>query len=501
VQFTSSALVGSATAHTKGWVQRGIFVGSRLLSLSDQSLAVVDYSAPSAPRVVSELTLARNVVNAQPQGATIAELSSDWWGNDTTTSEMRVLPIADAAETTDNGRGVSVAIRGVDAQVFQNGTLAYVVTDVQVPVACPPPNYGPGYPRGPNGACFAYTQQVQVVDTSNGGATLRGSVTLPVMPYSYYYGWGWDGFYYYDWYNGANVVQVGGDALAFRRWYPQYSPGPTGPVYQDDLDALYVVDLSNADAPTLASLTITDDLTAWWGNMTAVGNTLYTTHYEWINYPDPNTPYGSDYTVRYYLDQVDLSDRAHPRIGLKVNVPGVLVGASNEDPTMLYFADYRWWGNDEHDDIAACKLDGGACYLQSVTELDGYVGNVVIQNDRAYMTVQEYDWMLQKNGTYAPPYFELHQIDLSNPQAPVDRVANDMSKGWGWLLGVAGDRAVVTSGWGTMGVDVFRLSDTAAPQYEQTVRTLGWWANSLSRQDNTLYLSSGYWGVQPIALQ
>jgi hypothetical protein len=52
-----------------------------------------------------------------------------------------------------------------------------------------------------------------------------------------------------------------------------------------------------------------------------------------------------------------------------------------------------------------------------------------------------------------------------------------------------------------MGVDVFRLSDTAAPQYEQTVRTLGWGTNSLARQDNTLYLSSGYWGVQPIVLQ
>ena len=89
----------------------------------------------------------------------------------------------------------------------------------------------------------------------------------------------------------------------------------------------------------------------------------------------------------------------------------------------------------------------------------------------------------------------------SNPTAPVDRIASNPSTGWGWLLGVAGDRAVVTSGWGQVGVVIYKLTDTAAPAYEQTVRALGWWQNALSRQGSTLYLSSGYWGVQPIVLQ
>jgi hypothetical protein len=506
VQFTPTALTASGTARTKGWVQRGIFVKNRLVSLSDQALAVVDYTNPAAPQTITEMTLARNVVNAQPQGATIAELSSDWWGNDTTTSEMRVLPIQNAAETTDDGTAVSTTIKGVDAQVYQNGPLAYVVTDVQVPAPCnggyP---YGPGYGGSSGGPtqCYAVTQQVQVVETSAGGAKLRGTVTLPPGPYGYYYGgWGWEGFWYYDWYNGAQAVQVGGDALAFRRWYPSYSYGPNGPVYEDDFDALFVVDISNPDAPSIASLTITDDLDAWWGDMTAIGNTLYTTHYEYIEHPAPNDPYGTTYTVRYYLDQIDLSDRAHPRIGMKVNVPGTLVGASSSDPSVLYFADYRWDGQNERDDIAACKLDGGKCYLQSITDLDGYVGNVIVQNDKAYMTVQEYDWMVSVNGgSYTAPYVELHQLDLTNPQAPVDRVSTDKNNGWGWLLGVQGDRAIVTSGWGPVGVDIYQLSDTQAPRFEQSVRTLGWGANSITRQGNTLYLASGYWGVQPIVLQ
>jgi hypothetical protein len=503
VQFSPTALIGSATASTKGWVERGIFVKNRLMSLSDQALAVVDYTNPAAPAVVSELTLARNVVNAQPQGATIAELSTDWWGNDLTTSEMRVLPIANAAETTDNGQAVSTGIAGVDARVFQNGTLAYVVTDVQVPVTCSPAGQPGYYPTGKNGQCIGWTQQVQVVDTSNGGARLRGTVTLPLLPNYYYSGWGWEGFWYYDWYNGADVVQVGTDALAFRRWYPSYAYNTNGyPVYQDDLDALFVVDLSNADAPGIASLTITDDTSAWWGDMTAVGSTLYTMHYEYVVHPSPSDPYNTTYQVRYFLDQIDLSDRAHPRVGQKVNVPGVLVGASSSDPSVLYFADYLWNGQDERDDIAACKLTGGKCYLESVTELDGYVGNVIVQNDKAYMTVQEYDWAVNQNGSsYTPPYVELHQLDLTNPKAPVDRVSTDAAAGWGWLLSVQGDRAVVTSGWGPVGVDIYRLSDAAAPAFEQSVRTLGWGTNAITRQGSTLYLASGYWGVQPIVLQ
>jgi hypothetical protein len=501
VQFTISDLTGSSTARTKGWVERGIFVSNngknRLLSLSDQALSVVDYSNPKAPQTVSELTLARNVVNAQPQGDTIAELSSDWWGNDNTTSEMRVLPIANAEETTDDGTGVSVNIPGVDANVFQNGALGYVVTDVQHPVPCGGP-YG-GY-SGPNGTCLGWTQQVQVVDTSNGGATLRGKVSLPDLPY-YYGGWGWYGFWFYDWYDGANVVQIG-DALAFRRWFPQYhyDQATGGYVYDDTLDALYVVDLKNPDAPTVASLTITSDTTTWWGNMRAVGNTLYTTHFEWIERPDPKAPSGTIWYVKYYLDEVDLTDRAHPKVGKKINVPGVLVGSSSTDPSMLYFADYRWDSDNPRNDISVCQIVDGKAYFQSRTPIDGWVGNVIVQNDKAYLTAQEYAWELPNNGTQQP-FMELHQLDLGNPQQPKDYVAVHKDDGWGWLLGVAGDRAIITSGWGPVGIDIYRLQDSAAPTFDKSVRTRGWWTNSITRQDNSLFLTSGYWGVQRVDLQ
>jgi hypothetical protein len=499
IGYTPSAITSSAAAFSKGWVQRGILVSNRLYSISDEALAVVDYSNPAAPQTVGQLTLARNVVNAQPQGATIAELSSDWWGNDNSFSEMRVLPIANAGETTDNGKAVSATIAGVGAQVFQNGSLAYVVTDVPQRLPCSAWN---SYWVGTDGLCPGWIQQVQVVDTTNGGAALRGKVTLPQTPRGWY-GWGWYGFWYYDWFDGLEIVQVGGDALAFRRWYPTYAPTADGGwTYVDSLDALFVVDLSNPDAPSVASMTVTDDTTAWWGNVRAVRNTLYTTRYEWVDRPDPRNPDRRIYYVKYFLDEVDLSNRAHPKVLRKINVPGELVGASSSDPSVLYLLDYRWDG-DYHprNDLDVVQIIGGRAYLLSQTELDGWVGNVIVQNETAYTSVEEYDWMVSADSSaYTPPYMELHQIDLTHPSSPVDRITTDRSNGWGWLLAVQGDRAVVTSGWGPMGFDIYKLSPNAAPVFEQSVRALGWYADSIVRQDNTLYVASGYWGVQSIVL-
>src|SRR5262249_50807755 len=98
IEFTPSALRTSGAAKTKGWVERGIFVKNRLVSLSDLALSVVDYSVRDTPKVIAELTLARNVIDAKPNGGTIAQLSTDWWGNDIDHSELRVLPIDQAEE-------------------------------------------------------------------------------------------------------------------------------------------------------------------------------------------------------------------------------------------------------------------------------------------------------------------------------------------------------------------------------------------------------------------
>jgi hypothetical protein len=209
----------------------------------------------------------------------------------------------------------------------------------------------------------------------------------------------------------------------------------------------------------------------------------------------PTTPPAQP-TARYYLDRIDLGDPKHPRIGSKINVPGALVGGSQSDPSVLYTIDYGWDSNTTRDFLDVVKIYGNLAYLQSKTPIDGSVGNVIVRGNTAYMTAQVYSDKLQPG----QPRMELHQIDLSNPTVPVDRVASG-PRGWGWLLDVEGDRAMVTSGWGGDGLDIYRLSAKAGPAYDQFVRTRGWSVNSLARQGNQIFLASGYWGVQAVTLQ
>ncbi len=493
IDFTASSISTGGAAHTRGWVERGIFVKNRLVSLSDLSLAVVDYSNHAAPVVTTELTLARNVITAQPQGANIAEISSDWWDNDVTWSEVRLVPIANAEETTDNGTVPTVRVEGVNAQVFMNGQLAYVVTNVQVPATCDSngrPLPAGATPVGTTYSCTARAEQVQVVDLSN-GVKLRGKIQLPIDPWGWW-GWGWGGCFWWDWWGGAEVVQVG-DALAFHRWEPIYD-GNNGYIV-DSNSALWVVDLSKPDAPSTGSVRITDDGNAWWGNMQVAGGTLYAGHYDWVDRSTTNSGV-QDWTVRYFADRIDLSDRAHPRVSAKINVPGLLVGGSPTDPSLLYTIDYRWDSDVAKDDFDVVRVQGSAATLLSTTPLDGWVGNTLVRGAIAYVSAQQYT----DSSTGGVASVQLHAIDLSNPGAPVDRVSKS-AQGWGWLLDIQGDRAVITSGWGPNGVDIYQLVPDQAPQFRQFTRTLGWWANGVSRQDNALFLASGYWGVQKIDLQ
>lgn len=488
IDVTARSIATAGAAHTHGWVERGVFVGARLYSLSDLSLAVIDFTDHRAPRVVTELALARNVVSAQPAGDELVELDSDWFGHQPSSTTLRVRPLDDAEDDRLAPALAEAQLDGAGARVYRNGDLAYVVTQVASPgsQSCGGPGGKAGV--GVRVGCLAWTQQVQVVDLAGGGARLRGKIALPPVE-----GWlGEDGpLGWWSWFEGEQAVQAAPDAIAFRRW-------TTGGAGRDPArSALYLVDLRDPDAPALSAAAVADPGQGWWGNLLVSGGSLWASEYLWVSAPN-GTGAG---TVRYFADRFDLSDRAHPRIAARINVPGVLVGGP-PDPSILYTVDYRWNGQEVENDLAAVQLRGDRAALAGEVAIEGWVGRVLVRGTTAYLTAITYP--RAANGskgapTYLPPELRLHQVELADPLAPTD-AATSARAGFGWLAAVEGDRALVTSGWGS-GLDVYRLAAGAAPAFDRFVRTLGWWPQSIARQDGALYVASGYWGVQRIPLR
>ena len=63
-------------------------------------------------------------------------------------------------------------------------------------------------------------------------------------------------------------------------------------------------------------------------------------------------------------------------------------------------------------------------------------GTVFVRGTRAYLSAEQWDAPYDSSNT------RLHMLDFTDPDHPVDHAAG-ATRGWGWLLGVEGDLAVV----------------------------------------------------------
>ena len=335
-----------------GWVERAIFANGRVDALSDISLGVIDYTVPTAPRTVSEVTLARNITGAMLVGDQIAELDEDYWGNDAHVT-LRLLPQSDADDPSSDAPALTLdgqkrsTVCQWHPSLCRHGCFdsGGVQCDDQAAVQ------GAG--------CQAVTERVEVIDLSSGTPQKRGQIDLPAAP-SYF---GGIGFQPFDWYEGADIVAIG-DALAVRRW--------TGWDAQGTSQApLYLVDLSDPDAPALASTTLVTEPHAWWGQLLSIDGKLYASEYVW------SSAFGTTAMtayVRYYIQNIDISDRKNPSVGARINTPGVLIGGSSTDTDVLYTLDWRWNGNQPQSWLETVRLKGGSAAYQGGVALNGDSG-------------------------------------------------------------------------------------------------------------------------------
>jgi hypothetical protein len=452
VDFDRDGLTLQGLVDHPGTIRRALVHEGRVVTVSNESLLTVDVSDRSAPFTLGELELARNVLDFVVLGNVGVQLSGDWFRGDT---RLVVVPLSDP----DLGEAIaSVRITAPYGQMYVDGDHIYLTSrDWRTGMA-----------------------KVTVVDfTTPTSPVVRGSVELPQSIAWWGCWWGWHGW------GGDSAVQVGGDKLVFHsyRWYWRY--------WQDDLedehyDRLFVVDLSDKDAPRIASTVVLRDAD-WVHGLRAEGDLLYFSHSEWAGRDESGRS-----LTRFFLSRIDLSDPARPSALPKVNVPGVVVGL---DGDVVYTLDWSW--NEDRslrNSFNALRLRGARAYLLDRLPLTGSPWGVYVDGKSAVMSTYRY-WE-DTDGWHNEQ--RLVALDLRDPRAL--RVASEvrLPETWGWLREVVGGRAFYDIGW-QGGLLVYDVSDPDAVRLDRFQRHQGWIAN-IRISAGRAWIASGYYGLAQVPL-
>ncbi|MHB8418774.1 MAG: beta-propeller domain-containing protein [Myxococcales bacterium] len=450
IDLGANSLTLRGFAPQQGSIQRAFPVQDRIVAFSDRALQVMDATNRDSPVVTAKLDMARPVLGLTVVGNQLVEMSGDWSIGDT---ELAVTNAATPDQAVPNA---VVPIPAPNAQTFQDGNIMWVLANDYT-----------------NGVAW-----LQAVDVSNPQApVLRGKVSInpQIVP-------NWYGGYWF-WGYGDEAV-IAGHALAIHMaYYGCYDYCGTG--YVNPPDQLYVVDLTNPDAPVVdAPLALPGSDWSW--GLTAVGNYAWITHYEWI-------PDGSWDMVRYYLDRIDLSNPSKPQLLGKINVPGVFFSASADGQTIYtqevsYSSDWKQvstW-------LEELSLQGnGTAVLTAATGLNGYPGSASINNGFAYL--ETWSWNGGYNGSSQAV---LSAIDLNGLGIDSSQV---VAADWAWIVSSAGGKLFLEADWYDTGILVYDLAQPGQPQYQGSVRTEGWVENVVV-SGNTAYLPSGDYGTPMIDL-
>ncbi|MHB1846413.1 MAG: beta-propeller domain-containing protein, partial [Deltaproteobacteria bacterium] len=453
IDYLSSGLTLRGFAAHAGQITRAFPVGANVVAISDRSLQVLDIQDRDNPFTVSQLDLARPVLGLSFIGGQAVELSGDYALGDT---ELAVVDPSTPDQATPSA---VVSIPAPNARVFQDGNIAWILAN-------------------------DYTDNaawLQAVDLTNPTApVLRGKLPLdPAVVPAWYGGW-------WSWGFGGEAVQVGHALVLHPYYYGCYGCyGPatgSGSQPAPPPDQLFVVDLTNPDAPTLGSPLVLPNSDWSWG-LTAQGSYAWITHYEWL----PNSNGGQ---VRYYLDRLDVSKPSAPSLLPKINVPGVFFSASTDGQT-VYTQDFSYssdWSIQTTWLEKLSLLSNGLAQLDAVTPLNGSPGGAVVSGQTAYVETWSYgSGQGQTN---------LTAVDLGAMAAGSTQT---VASQWASILGAAGGKLFLQTSWDDSGILIYDLSKPTEPSYQTFFRSEGW-PEQLVVQNGTAYLPSGDYGVPMVSL-
>lgn len=481
--FDRQTLTAAGIVKQSGQVSRVTSHNARLLSISDRILQAVDATDRKNPVVTASLELARDVTHFVAVGSHAVTLSNDGWWWNSQASELRVTDLATPEGTVIGQLNLSFYA----SKLFADGDGVLVL----------------GYPASWDGTLRA----VRVDLTNPAQPAIVGSeVTIGQANV----GNVWMSIYL----DAARRVSSGVLAV------PAFSYKDLGNGQWSSDSSVHVVDV----AAGLQGVVSLGGPVA--GELVVDGADLWASHQETLN-GNSGQP-----LARFYADKIDFANVSAPTVSAKVNVPGTLVAVSGD---AIFTRDYQWtaatptMSSSIQHSLAECTLVGNRAVLRAYLTLDEGLGRIIADGRRLYATTQPWWWSgVTSNGVTIRVY-------SSTATAPLAEVSRTPVNDWLQLRALEGGHLFLGSGyWGgpwdygfygggrggpmadtaTAGVsssDVMygysavnglidlSLADPDHPAYRQFIRTSGW-VQGLSVVADTLYLSSGMYGIQSVAL-
>ena len=477
IDYSTSDLKARGWVTQKGSVLRSRSFNDRLFSVSDDEIQVINASDRDKPAVTGSLTLVRNIADFMPLANGYGvQVASDSDGN----YMLRAVPLSDP----DMGTAVSeIALDepGYYSAIIGNGNLLYVIFSLYYNEASVDGKVAPYY--------YYNYSRVRVFDFSTPSSPkMRGYVDIPGNYYTPMTLQG--GKAVYPYYTRGEIVQVKDDVLVFpmtEYYYPVYYEKPVddtvsarpvdeGYVEPERFNGLFVVDISNPDAPTRMADFPLEAMGA--AGYFAKNNVVYYSYREDIKSENSEMPQSM-----YYLGRVDFSDSSKPVSLPGVNIPGACVGTDSTG-VYVYTTDTEWGIKPEDAQkysFNIVKLEGDKAVLMSKVELENSYYATFVADGLAYLSSGGYWWGSTSNLTV---------IALADPETPAV-YKNALPSGGFNIVGVKNRKVFATvSG----GVACYDSTDPAQMKLDE-FKSQGGWYDRVVFTDTEAYLPLGYYGL------
>jgi hypothetical protein len=510
VDMTEDTLTLRGVAPQVGQARRGFLVGDALMGVSDNAVQTFDISDRDAPTTLGRLELARNISSIRVMGGSMLRFGSDWWTGETTL-DFASLGAVDQAEPLGD---IDLSTYAVDDdkcsgggnwenQVFVQGGYAYV------------PRRSYAQKSTSNGYEYQQTITFYIVDLRDREhPTMVGTFAISTESADEYL----SGIVKTD-----SAILVGHGRGNY--YYDQVSGSVSEVTFTYD-----VISLADPAAPTVvAALEMPTSIASggfgynfsgcaidigwgWWGGYGYYGGgsqqALVSGDIVASQHQKPLAD-GSG-RVRYYLDQIDVSDPEHPVLLPPVNIPGGLVDFNHESGRVVTM-DYSL---EQHsaNDYSQCQhgyWDGTICktYRRIVHTLD-LAGEEAVLIDSALIDQGDF-WANGVAATDTRVFASYYTYVGDGPVAKVRTLSlgadgelenlgdvDTSNVPWGNLV-ARGDRAFVSAQGQLIVVDA---GDPAA--VEVTTHEMGgYYCEALEVAGDTAYCALGYQGVQAFPLE